>query len=175
MGNKLTIFAIVFSCLFFIPFVPFIGVILGIVALVKSKENKEISKAMAITAIVIGVIAGIISASIFLVIWIGIIFAIMGNGEINKALSNIDLAQDAILFDEAVNSNNPTKCVQIIDLETKDLCYSKIALALKDLELCNNVMDKYSYSFCRTDLAIALKDKSICEYWDKEYCLAQFK
>jgi branched-subunit amino acid transport protein len=64
MGKKLTITAFVLSLLFFVPLVPIMGLILGVIAIRKAKDDPEISKGLAIAAIVLGAIFGLIQLTI---------------------------------------------------------------------------------------------------------------
>jgi len=59
-GSKLSIVAFVLSVIFFIPFLPAVGMILGIVALVKGRKFENSPKKLAIAAILIGGILGVL-------------------------------------------------------------------------------------------------------------------
>lgn len=57
----MSITAFVLSLLFFIPLAPLIGCILGIVAVVKAGKDPKALKGLAIAAIIIGAILGVIN------------------------------------------------------------------------------------------------------------------
>jgi hypothetical protein len=61
MGKGLSITAFVLSLLFFIPFASIVGLILGIIAVKKAKGDPKALKDLAIAAIIIGVIFGILN------------------------------------------------------------------------------------------------------------------
>ena len=61
MGKRLSITAFVLSLLFFVPLAPVIGFILGIMAFQKAKNDPAALRGLAIAAIIIGAILGVIN------------------------------------------------------------------------------------------------------------------
>ena len=57
----------------------------------------------------------------------------------------------------------------------KDKCYSEVATAKKDVEICNNVEDENLKDYCYGDVARVTQDKTICSKpvnpVNKERCL----
>lgn len=78
MGRGLTITAFVLSLLFLIPLAPIAGLILGIVAYNKAKNDPGALKELAIAAIIIGAVFGLINAFFTLGLVMGFVRGMAG-------------------------------------------------------------------------------------------------
>ncbi len=129
MGKTLARWAIALSLLFFIPFVPFIGVILGIIALVQAKKDPEISKGLSIAAIIIGIIAGIISLYVLGLLLVGVVWGTT-SGLVERGIADADtMSNDFNLQSQAIASKDLSLCYEIVTPEIRNGCIEQVQAA----------------------------------------------
>jgi hypothetical protein len=95
--SKLAVFALVLACLFFVPLLPLIGGVLGVIALVRISSHKLGGQGVAIGAIAVGFVVGLVFQGILAAIAIPAFMRYMHLAKTSEAKANIYAVRALVL------------------------------------------------------------------------------